>query len=113
MTYCKQLVGAARDGIVSAHGETHGVMFVPPLRKIAWIWTVSGAIAGIVGMQLARRKPASRLAIGSVAGSFAGLAAATVWASSDFAKLAGRCSARRISAVRDAHWLESNPIDYA
>ena len=42
----------------------------------------AGAIAGIVGMQLARRKPASRLAIGSVAGSVAGLAAATVWASS-------------------------------
>ena len=49
---------------------------------------------------------------GLVGGAF-GAAAALAWASRGFAGIAARKAVLQVNAARDAHWLETHPIDYA
>src|SRR5215472_279209 len=70
-----------------------------------------GACAGLMQCLISNRRrhvPAS-LALGSVIGFFAGF----TWKSRDLAGSMIEGAARGIGTVRDQHWLERHPIDYA
>jgi hypothetical protein len=114
LAYLKRLVGAGLDGIAAARHEFEGGA-IPSARKPA-VWTPA-AIGTTIGMLSTRldgnRKSASRTALGGVVGAALGLGAGLAWASRSHIASAARTATRRVNATRDAHWLETHPIDYA
>jgi len=112
--YLGRLMGAGLDGIASARREARGSVFVPPLRKVVWMPAAIGAAVGALTAGAdQKRRSASRLTTGALVGTAVGFGAGLVWASRHFTGRAAGMAARNVSALRDAHWLERNPIDYA
>jgi len=104
MTYCKDLVGAALDGLAT----------VWPLQGAVSTSSAIGAAAGGLGAALLtkRRVRSSRAAAG-VLGAVLGCSAAMAWNSRSAIVSALRTAVKRVNAVRDGHWLSAHPIDYA
>jgi hypothetical protein len=114
LTYWKELASAGWTGFASTCRETKAPVFSPPLGRAAWAPIAAGATLGLLGARYANHpRKKSNLALGSAVGTAVGFAAAAVWGSRHLTKAAARNAARRINGVRDAHWLELNPIDYA
>jgi hypothetical protein len=112
--YLRQLARAGMDGIDSARHDIDGGVFTPPLQTVVWKPTALGATIGMLSAHLVgNRKSVSRVALGGLAGSVFGFGAAMAWASRGFIGPAARTAMRRMNAARDAHWLETHPIDYA
>jgi len=112
--YLKKLVGAGWDGIASARQEMRGGVFSPPLETAVWTPAAVGAAIGLVGTRfLVKRKSASSAAVGGLVGSIVGCGAAIAWSSRGYTSCAAHKAVRLVNAARDAHWLESHPIDYA
>lgn len=113
-TYLKRLVGAGLDGISSARREFDGSLFAPASQAVVWTPTAIGAAVGMLGTRwIGNRKSPSNVAMGGLVGGAFGAAAAVAWASRGFAGIAARKAVLQVNAVRDAHWLETHPIDYA
>jgi hypothetical protein len=51
--------------------------------------------------------------MGGLVGSALGFGGGVAWASRGFTGTAARHAIRGVNNVRDARWLERNPIDYA
>jgi hypothetical protein len=112
--YVKELVGAGLDGIASAREELYGGVFPSASQNAVWPPTALGAAIGLLSARLfAKRKSASTVAMGGLVGTILGCSLAVAWASRGFVVPATRGAARRVNAVRDAHWLGTHPIDYA
>src|SRR3954449_7345824 len=114
LAYLKELASAGWTGFASTCQETKVPVFSPPLKRAAWGPVAAGATLGVIGARYAttaRRR--STLALGGAVGTAVGFAAAAAWASRHLTRAAARNAARRINGVRDAHWLDLNPIDYA
>ena len=112
LTYLKQLIGAGLDGIESARREHAGGEFAS--RPGVWTPAAIGTTLGVLTTRLAgKRKSASRTAWGGVVGGVLGISAGLAWASRGLIGHAARTATRRVNATRDAHWLETHPIDYA
>lgn len=107
LSYAKKIAGAGWEGIASARQDVNRNPFA-----MAWMPTAVGAGIGIV-TSLIRRRSASIAALGGMVGGAVGFGAGIAWGSKQFARTAARKSIRAINAVRDARWLERNPIDYA
>lgn len=74
---------------------------------------VIGAGIGVLGGCSSERKSIGRvLAFGLLGGALA-FGGSVVWQSRRLAASAARGALRNIDQVRDEHWLEKNPIDYA
>jgi hypothetical protein len=73
-----------------------------------------GACVGMLGVcpREGRRSPA-RILVSGLFGGLIGLAAGVVWESRFLAASVAGGACARIDKVRDEHWLERNPIDYA
>jgi len=73
-----------------------------------------GACAGLLRYCLSARRDriAKTLACGLLGGAF-GFLAAFGWQTRGLTESMGRSAARQIGALRDQHWLENHPIDYA
>lgn len=114
LAYGKRLVDAGWNGVAAARREFDGRVFAPPLQNVAWTHSAIGASIGMLTTGLTgKRKSASRVAMGGLVGSVLGLGVAVVWASRGFIGRAARKGARHVNVVRDAHWLENHPVDYA
>jgi hypothetical protein len=114
LTYLKQLIGAGLDGIESARREIDGGVIASPSRPEVWKPAAIGTTLGMLTTRLAaKHKSASRTAWGGLLGGVLGLSAGLAWASRGFISQAARTATRRVNATRDAHWLETHPIDYA
>jgi hypothetical protein len=101
LAYVGDLVEAGMDGFA-------------PLPAGLWIPAVIGAAAGAAATYLIRdRKPGYGVATGALLGGAAGLSGSVLWGSRSATAAAARSAARRVSAVRDARWLEKHPIAYA
>ena len=111
ISYWKGLVAAGVDGIASARREQ---TVRPSGRSALWTPAAMGAAAGALSARLlGKRKSASGIAVGGLLGSLVGWGAAVAWTSRGLMAPAARGAARRVNALRDAHWLEANPINYA
>jgi hypothetical protein len=113
VAYLKQLIGAGFEGISSTRNELGGRVLTHPLKAVVWTPAAIGATVGALGARLSGNRKASTIAMGGLVGGIVGSGAALAWASRGFAGLAARRSIRLVSAVRDTHWLEIHPIDYA
>ena len=112
LTYLKQLIGAGLDSIEIARREHAGGVFAS--RPGVWTPAAIGTTLGVLTARLGgKRKSASRTAWGGFVGGVLGISAGLAWASRGLVGHAARMATRRVNATRDAHWLETHPIDYA
>ena len=111
--YFESLVRASLDGISQARHEVRNSVFTPPLGSFALKSLAAGALAGAVGARLSGNRKPSRIAVGGAVGTALGFGAAVVWTSRHFTYSAARSTVQLVNAARDAHWLKTNPIDYA
>lgn len=70
--------------------------------------------AALAGSCFSGRRNRSAKAVGyGVAGSVIGLAVALAWKTRELTASMGRSALKEMSTVRDQHWLQKHPIDYA
>jgi hypothetical protein len=114
LAYLRQLFGAGLDGIGSARHELDGSVFPSPLEAALWTPTAVGATIGMLSTRLiGNRKSASSVAMGGLIGSLLGFSFGLVWTSRRWIGPSARTAMRHVNAARDAHWLETHPINYA
>ena len=114
LTYLKQLVGAGLDGLAVSRHEFDGRSILSPLRPGVWTPAAVGTAIGMLATRFdGNRTSASRTALGGLVGAVLGLGAGLAWASRPHIASAARRATRHVNATRDAHWLQTHPIDYA
>lgn len=112
--YFKKLVGAGWEGIRSTRHELDAGVLSSPLQTGGWRPAAIGATFGMLSIRMiGKRKSASRVAMGGLVGGVLGFGAAKAWPFRRMVGPAAGAAIRRVNAARDAHWLETNPIDYA
>jgi hypothetical protein len=74
---------------------------------------VIGTCAALVGSCVAGRRRGAKAVGYGVAGSMIGLAVALAWKTRELTASMGRSALKEMSTVRDQHWLQKHPIDYA
>jgi hypothetical protein len=113
IAYFRNLIKAGLNGITSARNERSGV-FTPRWKAAAWTPALVGAAVGALSTCFDKKnRSVPRAAIGGLVGSALGFGGGVAWASRGFTGTAARHAIRGVNNVRDARWLERNPIDYA
>jgi hypothetical protein len=114
LVYAKNLITAGWDGVRSARNELDGDVFTPLARKSAvWTSTALGAAIGVLStLAIRNRKSVFRMGVGGLAGSLVGFGGGVAWTSRRFTETAAVRALRQVNNVRDAHWLQRNPIAY-
>ena len=116
--YGQKLVHSGREGAVLGresylHGEHLGSFFNQSART-ALKPAVLGAAIGFLSAYPARRNKWARWALECGAlGCVVGFGAAVAWQSRGLASSVASSALKSIDRVRDEHWLEKHPIDYA
>lgn len=109
LEYVRKIAVAGWKGIHSAPQESKRAPLGP-----TWVPPLAGAITGVLARAvIGKRRSTAGLAFGGVVGSVVGLGAGVAWESRQTIRAAARKSLRAMNEVRDARWLEENPIDYA
>jgi len=112
LSYMKELASAGLNGAASARPKSNDRSYTPWL--VVSTPTAMGALLGAFrSHRFGKRKSPSAIAIGGLVGGLVGCGAGLAWASRGFIGPAARGAARSVQAARDAHWLQTNPIDYA
>jgi hypothetical protein len=115
--YGRKLVHGGREGATLGresylHGERLG-SFLNESVRIALKPAVLGACIGLLSTS-ARRNRSVRCAFQcGMLGCIVGFGAAVVWQSRGLASSVASSALKSIDRVRDEHWLEKHPIDYA
>jgi hypothetical protein len=114
ITYTRCLVQAVWDGVASTPERTASRASTPIMSGSFWAPVAIGAAVGLLSVGL-RRRPRSgyRVAVGGLVGGTLGFGAGVAWASRDLTEAVARSAIRKVNGVRDARWLEKNPIAYA
>ena len=116
--YGRKLVHSGREGAALGresflHGEHLGSFFNQSART-ALTPAVLGACIGLLSAYQARRNRSARRALEcGVLGCIVGFCAAVAWRSRGLASSVASSAMKSIDRVRDQHWLEKHPIDYA
>ena len=108
--YVVELVHAGVDGAVSGK---QAAVAPQGLMRSALAGTAAGAAFAAGTIMLNRRRSRHRLAATSLLGGAVGLGCGLAWASRGLTRSIARGAVRNINLLRDARWLERNPIDYA
>jgi hypothetical protein len=74
---------------------------------------VLGACVGLLTSCPGRRRSAARVFASGLLGGLIGLGAGLIWEGRFLATSAASSALKNIDRVRDEHWLEKHPIDYA
>jgi hypothetical protein len=74
-----------------------------------------GAAVGVLGIYLGRKKGrlGSAAILGGLVGCAIGFTGGVAWGTRAHTGAAARNALQNVQAVRDAHWLEKNPVAYA
>ncbi|MBZ5569357.1 MAG: hypothetical protein LAN64_16090 [Acidobacteriia bacterium] len=116
--YGQKLVHSGREGAALGrdsylHGEHLGTFFNQSART-ALKPAVLGAALGLLSAYPAHRnRSALRAFECGVLGCVVGFGAAVAWQSRGLASSVASRALKNIDRVRDEHWLEKHPIDYA
>ncbi|MGZ4826818.1 MAG: hypothetical protein ACXVY9_05585 [Terriglobales bacterium] len=116
--YGRKLLDSGLEG--ARTGEQmflHGEPLAPYLNhsaRHAVAPALIGACVGVIGSHGVRRRHSAAQAVAyGLVGCALGFGVALVWASRRLAASVVFGARKRISRVRDEHWLEHHPIDYA
>jgi hypothetical protein len=118
INYGRKLVNAGisgiRSGQDSARGEESLCKIAADAARDSLALALIGACVGLLQSQFAdrRNRPAKALALGAI-GSAIGFAVGFGWKTRKVTSSVAHSTARELRRVRDEHWLELNPIDYA
>lgn len=116
--YGRRVLNSGLEGVRSGQ-ETflHGRAVTPFFRESFRKALVPAALGTCVGILAACPRHGHhserRFLISSLLGGLIGLTAGVVWECRFLAATAAGGALARIEEVRDEHWLEKNPIDYA
>jgi len=114
ITYTRCLVQAVWDGVASAPERTNSRASTPIMSGSFWAPAAIGAAIGLLSAGLDRRPTSGyRVAVRGLVGGTLGFGAGMAWASRDLTGAVARGTIQRVNGVRDARWLEKNPIAYA
>ena len=116
--YGLKLLDSGLEGARSAEGAfLHGKPLAPVLEesarhalKPAAIGALIGALGSCAGNG---HKPSSRTLAYGLLGGAIGLGIAVAWGNRRLAARVASSAFRSMGKVRDEHWLENHPIDYA
>jgi len=109
------------SGLEGAHAGReaflNGRSITPVLNESvckAWKPAVIGACVGVLASYPGRqRKTVGRVATSGFLGAVVGFCAGIAWETRWLGRSVTRGAMRNIGKVRDEHWLETHPIDYA
>ncbi|MBZ5654076.1 MAG: hypothetical protein LAO56_02230 [Acidobacteriia bacterium] len=116
--YGKRLVDSGLEGARSGEGEfLHGKPLAPFLEESARHALKPAALGvciGVLGSCAAngRRSPRKALVFGFLGGAIA-FGIGMVWSNRRLAASVTSSAFKNMGKVRDEHWLENHPIDYA
>lgn len=115
--YTRKLVHSAAEGAHSGEqaflrGEPLASYFSLSCRSALGPAVLGAFLGAASGYSADRQKPNRALALGSL-GCAVGFAAAVLWQSRRLAASMADGAWNKISKVRDEHWLDRNPINYA
>ncbi len=115
--YGKTLVKSGVSGLRSGReSHLHGQPLVSVLTQSARAslgMATLGAIAGLLQCVSRRRHRVPKTLAWSAIGSTVGFCAGFAWKTRALTASMGRSSLKQMGVVRDEHWLERHPIDYA
>jgi hypothetical protein len=114
--YTRRLVNSALEGARSGEeGFLEGKpFFVNQSIRHSLTPAAIGACIGALGCYLAnRRKSVSRMSAGCLLGGAIGFGVGIAWENRGLAASVASAALKKVSKVRDEHWLEMHPIDYA
>ena len=116
--YGKKLLDSGLEGARSGEGAfLHGEPLAPFLEESArhalepaTIGVFLGVLSGCAGNG---QKSTSKTLLYGLLGGVIGFGVGVAWGSRRLAASAASSAMKSIGKVRDEHWLENNPIDYA
>lgn len=116
--YGKKLLDSGLEGARSGEGEfLHGEPLAPFLEESARDAlkpAAVGALLGLLGSFVgSNHKSTSKTLMYGLLGGAIGFGLGMVWGSRRLTATVAVGALRSIGKVRDEHWLENNPIDYA
>ena len=116
--YGRRVLNSGLEGVRSGQEAfLHGRPVTPFLRESFRKALVPAAVGACVGMLTGcpknGRRSVARTLTSGLLGGLIGLTAGVVWESRLLAASVAGGAVAKIDKVRDEHWLERNPIDYA
>jgi hypothetical protein len=115
--YARDIVKAGLDATAAVTQTNPGA--APPVSlarasQSALGVAVLGAGIGVLGVYLGRKGRMGNAAfLGCLVGGALGFSSGVAWGTREHTKRYCQTAAHNVQGVRDAHWLEKNPIAYA
>jgi hypothetical protein len=117
LEYGRKVLNSGLEGARSGREAfLHGRSLTPFLSESvsqAWKPAVVGACIGALGVPGKGHKSTSKVLTYGIVGGAIGLAFGIAWKSRRLTESIANGALESIGKVRDEHWLESHPIDYA
>jgi hypothetical protein len=118
LRYGRKLVKSGVSGLshgreVQLNGQRLSEALAQSARASLGLATL-GACAGLLRYYLpARRGRVAKTVACGIVGSAIGFVAGFAWTTRDLTESMARSAAKQMTVVRDEHWLDRHPIDYA
>jgi hypothetical protein len=118
--YGRNLILAGYDGAVSTttreralHGEPVSAVLTRSAGN-SWMPAVVGACAGMLGTQLSQKQKSMNAftVMGALVGAAVGFCTGLAWNTRHVTGVLAHEAMKATEPLRDAHWLERNPVNY-
>jgi hypothetical protein len=118
LEYGRRVLNSGLDGVHSGQEAfLNGSPLSPFFRKSCWKALKPAALGACIGLLTScprdRSHRNSRLLVSGLLGGLIGFGAGVLWESRFLAKSAADGALKNIGKIRDEHWFEKHPIDYA
>ena len=112
--YARDVVKAGLDAAASVGKSGHGpAINLARASQSALAPAALGAAIGILSIYFGQKRFGSAAVIGGLVGGALGFTGGVAWGTRQHTKLCCLNAVHGVQSVRDAHWLEKNPIAYA
>jgi len=118
LQYGRELVNSGLSGLRNGreshlHGQPLSEALTDSARGALGLAAI-GTCAALIGSCLSGRRNRNAKAVGyGVAGSAIGFILGLTWKTRELTRSMGRSALKEMGTVRDQHWLQTHPIDYA
>lgn len=118
MEYGRRVLGSGLDGARSGreaflHGRPFSPFFRESFQRALKPAALGACVGALTGCPESRPRSIGRVLASGLLGGLIGLTAGLAWEARFLTASAAGGALGKISRVRDEHWLEKNPIDYA
>jgi uncharacterized protein YcfJ len=114
--FARNLVGAvlgATVAVAAKKSEPSALTALSRAAKTAWGPAMLGAAVGILASRPNKNQNAGyQTAVGGLVGGAIGFCAGVAWESRQVTGAMARHAVSNVNVVRDARWLEKNPVAY-